>query len=454
MDGNKKKCDKRPHQMTQVTYSCAGCLQKSNRLQHMTCKQCNNRYDLECANITIKQFEKTMTKQEIDSWICQLCRSRLPKLDNSNTPIRPQLTSPLNSSDLINITVRNTTSIARNAQSSQTDDDFSIMGDTFEDKQGNYDPDTNTNSPQTSILKTVIKQMEKLLDEKLEKNRLCMIPEIKLIINTEVKNAVNELKHKLMENIDTLTTDQHEIKKDISKIYNKIEEIECEKNKLQNTIDYLQSQINHLKQHTFSSRQNIPQSKEKIIILYGLQEYQYECEEELHDRIVAIFQDYLSINVIGYIEDISRLGKRGYRRPLRIELLSKKITSIILRNKRNLKHSGLAITEFLDRDTLMEQKKLRNIMIDARKKGQHAVIRNNTLFIDGKEFKLDSPAQNQPPGTQNSELGTTQTNEKNVNTSQLTFRDSTLAEDSQQHPKPKPRGQKSPQSFRNNTFRK
>ncbi|CAG9782258.1 unnamed protein product [Diatraea saccharalis] len=45
-------------------------------------------YDLECANVSEQRFYNTLTKEHREAWRCVLCKSRHPKADNSNTPVR------------------------------------------------------------------------------------------------------------------------------------------------------------------------------------------------------------------------------------------------------------------------------------------------------------------------------------------------------------------------------
>lgn len=97
-------------------------------------------------------------------------------------------------------------------------------------------------------------------------------------------------------------------------------------------------------------------NNEKIIVLYGLEEFRYEDENELHDRIVNIFYDVIGIDLTGYIEDVCRIGKRGNRRALKIEILSKRVTKYILGNVKFFKNTGLWISEYLNENGLERRK--------------------------------------------------------------------------------------------------
>lgn len=140
-----------------------------------------------------------------------------------------------------------------------------------------------------------------------------------------------------MQIINSLTTDLNNTKKEINSLNTCIKEIESENKKLQASIIKIQNQISQLKPNQYRETVRTNQEKEnKTIVLYGLQEHQWENEFELHNRIIHIFQDFFDVNLTGYIEEVSRIGKKGYRRPLQIELLNKRLTKYILSNKRIL----------------------------------------------------------------------------------------------------------------------
>jgi hypothetical protein len=97
----------------------------------------------------------------------------------------------------------------------------------------------------------------------------------------------------------------------------------------------------------------------KCLVLYGLNEYQQESEFELHDRVIIILYDITGIDLTGYIEDLSRIGKRGYRRPLKIELLSKRLTKYVLQSVKLFRNTGLWLSTYLDEAGLHQRKRER-----------------------------------------------------------------------------------------------
>lgn len=297
------------------------------------------------------------------------------------------------------------------------DDESTISGDTYVESSQLLTPILEyTESQITPQTQTILTEMEKMLEKKFESNRLSLIPEIKSIIKTEVLNAILNMESKLMNNINNLKKDQETLKKDLHHINTLINTIETENTKLQKTISSIQDQIIQLQHQHGSQTARTPSKSQRIedkkIVIYGLEERQWENEFDLHDRIVYIFQDLLNVNISGYIEEISRLGKTGNRRPLVIEMLSKKMTKFILLNKRYFKNTGLVVTEFLDKTTLREQNLLRRDMMEARKKGHHAIIKNGSLFIDGKDSKRNCATQ-APQNMSNTSFVKSQNSDKN-----------------------------------------
>lgn len=83
------------------------------------------------------------------------------------------------------------------------------------------------------------------------------------------------------------------------------------------------------------------ENNSKILVLYGLDELWYETEAELHDRVIDVFQSITRVDLTGYIEDLERIGQRGSRRPLKVELLSKRMTKYLLTHVTLFKNTGL-----------------------------------------------------------------------------------------------------------------
>lgn len=67
---------------------CAACPEAIKGSHYLKCSLCDKAYDLKCASVAEKRFY-IMTKEKKDSWTCPECKNKVPKGDNSNTPLRP-----------------------------------------------------------------------------------------------------------------------------------------------------------------------------------------------------------------------------------------------------------------------------------------------------------------------------------------------------------------------------
>lgn len=349
---------------------CGGCKQIIIGRQFLVCTNCKEYYDLECANVSETRFYGTLIGEHRTSWICPACHNKKRKTNNSNCIVGPLTT---NHDESANITVRR-----KQLQSLEDsiDDkilDESILGETLND----------TFNVPTSVKQSItLEELGELINGKLEKNNQQLIADIKSIIHSEIINTISNLKIDFNQKTDALSCQQTIINNDIADLNRKISNLETKNKKLQNEINTLLD-----KSQNFNTR-NTEQYQDhlncKRIVLHGLQEFRRENEMETHDRVINIFGEIMNVNLFGYIEELTRIGRQGNKRPLIIELLSKKLTRHLLQNKQYFQNTGLYITEYLNKNEIKDRKELIKTLQKARKDGQHAVIRNNKLIINGK----------------------------------------------------------------------
>lgn len=67
---------------------CGGCLKPIESKQYLRCNFCKLSYDLPCANVSEQRFLNTMFRGHKKYWKCLLCKTKQPRGDNSNTPMR------------------------------------------------------------------------------------------------------------------------------------------------------------------------------------------------------------------------------------------------------------------------------------------------------------------------------------------------------------------------------
>ncbi|KAG7303519.1 hypothetical protein JYU34_012045 [Plutella xylostella] len=232
------------------------------------------------------------------------------------------------------------------------------------------------------------------LDSKFATIRTCLLAEIKNMIATEIKNATIHIKTET----DKLSTQQKKTEENIKTLNEKIEHIENERERLQRQVQ----ELYNAKNEELSSVKNdyITKCREKEnskkIVVHGIRDSYNENKYMLEETVSRAMYDIMNINIHGHIEDIRRIGKRGQCRPIEIELISKRMITYILEHAEQFKNAGLSVTPFLDEETLKERKRLSKLLRSARENNHHAVIRNNKLFIDGKEYNGQQEPANDP----------------------------------------------------------
>lgn len=366
---------------------CAGCSATILNREYLICSKCKNKYDIGCANVPRLRFQNTMSVEYRDAWICKKCnRAEYEKINSTakpSTAVAARAQEPA-----LNMTLRPRIVRKRYHRSENkydtSDDEYqslneqSVLGDTLNATITSLNEDIPANTQHISL-----EEFKKILDEKFEANKHIIISEMQCVIQREIKEAISKFKTDILQRTNTISSEQATMKKDILQLNNKIKTLETENAKLQGDLKYIQTAINN-HQNNNSNTQNKPDCLGKKIVLHGLEELYGETEDEVHERILYIFRDIMNVNLHGHIEELRRIGRRGNRRPLVIELISKNVTKHLLNNSEYFNYSGLTITEYLDENSMKIRRNLINSLREARREGQHAIIRNNKLIINGK----------------------------------------------------------------------
>lgn len=364
---------------------CLACGDHITIQELLDCSKCKTHYHYSCVCVPKDYFNENKHNLE-RTWLCPICTKATRPRRYDNTPVDSQL-SPMTKNNQIpydNVTTRKNPSYPIN--DTYSDNDISLLGHTIEHEA---EPSNVSQRPDTLATTNLIDQIETLLDRKLDTIKSSLLSELKSTIETVIQSQISKQNQKLVTTINTLSSEQEKINSDIEKINNMMTNLRSENLKLQNEIENLRKLIINHNTPNYKISNEKEENNAKKIILYGLQEDRWETEHELYDRIIFAFNDILNINLEGYIEDIKRLGNRGHRRPLQIELLSKKATKQILQNRRLFKNTGLSVSEMLGPESLQVRKNLIKILVEARGKGRRAKIINNRLIIDGQEYTPD-----------------------------------------------------------------
>ncbi|KAL4704978.1 hypothetical protein ACJJTC_005464 [Scirpophaga incertulas] len=159
----------------------------------------------------------------------------------------------------------------------------------------------------------------------------------------------------------------------------------------QNPTNYLDSST--VDTLDFTLEDNTMLAKISLLLDKKLEENKISILTEIKHAL----DDILNVDLTGYVEELTRIGRKNLpRRPIVIELTSKSMVKYLLQNSRFFRNTGLSISEYLDEAALQARKHLQLHLRAARNDGHHAIIRDNKLIIDGKIVhtylqKLNSP---------------------------------------------------------------
>lgn len=373
---------------------CAGCLQEITDRRFLKCSICFQNYDLECANVSEQRFYNTFTEEHKNTWKCQFCRSKEPKTNNKNTPIRPHhhpenYCIPSNRQSPTadqNVTKRKKISGYSDKKSTISDDDLTIspLGNTlmYESPKCPTGKD-HIISPGKEDEQITLQSLTYIL----QKNNQYIISAIQSTFRNEIENAISKMKTDFKQNFETITVEQSKLQEELSNLNYKITKLDEKCRTIQAENENLLIKIQHLQ-----SKVHLPPnaSKDRVLILHGLAEHYWETEGDVIKRIVTIFYDLLNIDLSSYIEEATFIGRNNNRRPLRIELISRRMKKYILENSNYIKEAGFSVTEYLSPEALQEKRNLNRALHIARQNGHHAVLRNNKLIINGKEVTNQS----------------------------------------------------------------
>lgn len=201
-----------------------------------------------------------------------------------------------------------------------------------------------------------------------------IIHELRNTFQTEINTASKKIQQNVDDKISKLKDEQNVVKGELKEIYTKIKKIE-----------------ENLNLNTSSNPRKF--------VLFGFPEQINETEYDLYENVSKAFSDIMSININPFVEDIQRIGRKGKTRPLVIELTNKRMAKYILRNNKCLRNTGLAVDTFVEGQELKERTILKQNLRDARRNGNHAIIKNNKLFVNGKEMSLEGKIEQSQQNT-------------------------------------------------------
>lgn len=390
----------------------------------MTCSICTEDYELDCVGIPEKIFLNLMSKERKSSWKCPQCISKAKKTDNTHTPIRSNLQTDTLERKNWDESACNVTQRTKRPQI--VDKDCSIMSnDTLPDG------DTVIFSPSQNNCNIIVefRTLEKVIrsflsDQEKREEKLCAsLNHLQMGING-INDRLNTMETNMLmveKKTETHSEKITNLEKEIEFLKQEVAQIKINSSTISSSYKdckptstgttnipqiYNQNNAIEIKHHSNSSTliPNVSthdEEHDRLFVLYGLEEYRDETEHQLHGRIIDVFSQISGTNVAGFVEEITRIGHRGWRRPLKIEMLSKRMTKYLLANRNYFRGSGLWISEYLDETKLRSRNQNIRNRRSSKCMAEHTATANqhNTEHTENHYFRdrqQTTTAANQP----------------------------------------------------------
>ncbi|XP_013181496.1 PREDICTED: uncharacterized protein LOC106127791 [Papilio xuthus] len=230
--------------------TCSACLNIIKHKQYLVCSTCSQKYDIGCLNITEKRFLSLDTEKK-NNWLCVKCKSKQPKKDNSNTPIRGTLQD--NQSSLSQNSDCQNQNITKRKKASKTDvsPSTSTCGNELITDDVSYGSllSTLTHEIHVAVNEAVNKTVESYFAKQFE----------------SLKEELSTLKD-LKSSIEFLSADYDRVKTDLQICNEKLMSLTKENTKLTESVKDLNSRLSMLEQYSRERNieiNGIPEGKEE-----------------------------------------------------------------------------------------------------------------------------------------------------------------------------------------------
>ncbi|XP_052757632.1 uncharacterized protein LOC113514777 [Galleria mellonella] len=212
--------------MSQARIKLGCCDRSTSSTGTLNCQYCKLKYHLSCLNVN--KVLKDISEEDRAKWMCPGCSSKLPKLDNTNTPIRSISLAQQGCESTLNINTR---------------------------RGGQVVPSSTSGVAIDNIRQAVREELSDIL----EQFKINLIQQFDFKIK-ELLDSFNLISDSLTE----IQNQQEIINNDVKVNSTRISELESENTILKNTICDLNSRIIRIEQHSRASNleiQNIPEYK-------------------------------------------------------------------------------------------------------------------------------------------------------------------------------------------------
>lgn len=338
---------------------CAGCKSPVGQ-SHMKCSGCKQKFDILCAGFTESNYKK-LSKSQKNVWVCLNCRSKIPRGDNSNTPVRQA--PALDSRDFISGEISPTGNVTMRTKVRL-------------ENTSSLEQDTNTTS---EVIRKIIRE------------------EIQIALRDCLENSIGKMCSEIKEFRESLTflnSQFEEIKLETKEKNRTIERLDSENKELRHIVNSLRQEMNHVQQQSRSTNleiQCVPEHKSENL---------YSLVKQLTSKVKC---DVSEKDVL-HCTRVSKLDHKSQRpRSIVVKLSSQKIRDTVLAacikyNKANPKdklhaaHLGIScenivpifVTEHLSPDNKSLHAATRKKAKDLNYK--YAWVRNGHIFLRKTDF--------------------------------------------------------------------
>jgi dihydroneopterin aldolase len=342
--------------------------------------------------MTSAQFRERKTELQT-CWMCPSCDNTTRRNRNSDdAPASPagiyRHSTQMQNSQITDMSIGDESDISK------------VLGDTVTDLTRSHvqnpqfkfkSTQAHTEETDATITYDRFSQLIKAEFEAIKESLTKSITEnIKNAVIKEFNTNMTNLKMEITHNTAVLTEEQAIFRGKINDISETIKKLQSENTKLQEALDGVTKQIANPMNITTTRD---PHHNQNSIVMYGINEFRGENEYDLIERISHIFYEILGIDVNGFVDSITRIGRRGNRRPIEIGLINKRMTKYILNNHHRFRNTGLAVTKLMDQLELKKRYTLKETFRDARRKGLNPIVKKDEVYVNGRQYILPSETQ-------------------------------------------------------------
>lgn len=213
-----------------------GCCELSKSVANtLCCQTCKYKYHLSCVNI--KKSLKDLSEDFKRKFTCPCCLSKLPKSDNTNTPIRAPASQASNTYEY--------------------SPDESAVSNVNVKRGGHFSAET------TGVLSITAENIRKVIKEELES----VLENFKISIIKEFEIKTREVLdrcNQISESLKATKKQQEDIIEDLKSNKKNIISLEAENNSLKGTVAELNSRLTRMEQYSRANNlelQNVPEHK-------------------------------------------------------------------------------------------------------------------------------------------------------------------------------------------------